>query len=95
MAEVFKGNVQNGANNPSIIRQIIDPSPVKNCDPSAGQAALIGDANPGPGSVVELDWTGVNFSIVCFTLPTFLFLSVILMRQLACSLLPLLSDPSK
>jgi hypothetical protein len=93
MANVFKGNVPNGANNPSIIRQISDPSPVKNFGPSARQAALIGDANPG--SIIELDWTGADFSIVRFTLPTFLFLSVILMRQLACSLLPLLSDPSK
>jgi len=37
MADVFKGNVPNSANNPSIIRQISDPSPIEDYDPSAGQ----------------------------------------------------------
>ena len=85
---VYKGNVPNGAVNPSIIRLISDPSPVKgamnaavNCGPSAGPAALIGDANPG--SVMEFEWTGADYSNVRFTFPTFLYLSMILMKQLA------------
>jgi hypothetical protein len=71
---VFKGNVLNGASNPSIICLISDPSPVKgamnasvNCGPSLGPAALIGDANPG--SVMVFDWTGADFNNVRFHPP--------------------------
>jgi len=46
-------------------------------------------------SVIELDWTGADFGIVRFTLPAFLYLSVILMRQLACHSGPCLTLPSE
>jgi len=61
--ETFNGNIPSGASNPSIIRQISDPSPVKgadnpavNCGPSASTADEIADANPG--SVISFDWEG-------------------------------------
>ncbi|EJD00880.1 uncharacterized protein FOMMEDRAFT_110262 [Fomitiporia mediterranea MF3/22] len=59
----FKGNVPNGATNPSVIRQVNSVEPVKgatnkalNCGPSAKKASLLADANPG--STLEFDWAG-------------------------------------
>ncbi|KAF5381564.1 hypothetical protein D9615_005630 [Tricholomella constricta] len=65
--KVYKGNVPNGAKNPSIIRQINDVGPVKgannaavNCGLGAGPASQVAEAMPG--SVVTFDWTGGDFS---------------------------------
>ncbi|KAF8066992.1 glycoside hydrolase family 61 protein [Lyophyllum atratum] len=65
--KTFKGNVPNGAKNPSIIRQINDVSPTKgaknaavNCGPGAGPAANVADAMPG--SKLTFDWTGGDLS---------------------------------
>jgi hypothetical protein len=61
--KVYKGNVPNGATNPSVIRQVSDISPVKgsanpdlNCGLSAKAASLVATANPG--DVLVIGWGG-------------------------------------
>jgi hypothetical protein len=65
----FPGNLPLGPSNPSIIRQINDPSPVKgatnpsvNCGPGAPNAVYYAKANPG--SKFAFKWTGADLSNV-------------------------------
>jgi len=65
--KAFKGDVPNGPQNPSVVRQISDVSPVKgasnpdlNCGMKAGPAALV--ANGNPGDTLTFDWRGGDMS---------------------------------
>lgn len=65
----YKGDVPNGADDPSVIRQVSDVSPVKgadnpdlNCGMKATPAALVADANPG--DTISFDWRGGDDSHV-------------------------------
>ena len=71
--QAFHGNVPLAEDKPSIIRQVVSPSPNKGannpaltCGPSSTAAALVANANPGDS--VTFSWKGADLSNVRFNL---------------------------
>lgn len=69
-SKTYAGNIPTQNDNPSVIRLINDPNPVKgatnpdvNCGHGAQRAELTADANPG--SKLAFDWRMANLSSVC------------------------------
>lgn len=79
--QAYTGNIPLGADNPSVIRQVVSPDPNKGasnpaltCGPNSTAAANVASANPGDS--LTFSWKGADLSNVRFFLCTFCFLKI-------------------